>query len=132
LLADAMTKPTRSSDLQVKESIVTIFVCLLSGPITWLLHFTVVYALQSTVCALASGAHLVPLFTIIVTLLALLVLVAAAWGMVFKLPNAGGPEDQFLIRFLPRTIRLLCLLSAVGIIWTCFAALFLSPCAPLR
>jgi hypothetical protein len=110
---------------QSPERAVWAIVYPLLGPILWLIHFTVVYALQSTLCVVASPIHLVLIATLIVTVLALIALAAA-------LGRAGKNDRQSSRPFLRQTMRLLALLSAVSIIWTCLAALFLHPCAPLR
>ena len=110
---------------QLRERAVWVIVYLLLGPILWLIHFTVVYALQSTLCVVASPTRLVLIATLIVTALALTALAAA-------LRKAGRGDQPSSRPFLRQTMRLLALLSAVGIIWTCLAALLLHPCAALR
>jgi hypothetical protein len=121
-----MVEPTRSIQPRARERALWEFVYLFFGPTIWLLHFAGIYAVQSTLCTLASVIYLVPPVIVIVTALALVILAVPT------LRRAGSDDRHYFSRFLRRTMRVLSLLSAVAIIWACFAALLLHPCAPLR
>jgi hypothetical protein len=133
-LAEAMAERMQSTRPRHRAQAARAIVHLLLGPLVWLLHFTVVYALQSTLCALYAPVHgriaLVPLGVVVVTAFALAVLAAAMW--LIPAPRGSRAERLALNAFLHDAMWFLCLMGAVGIIWTCFAALLLHPCAPLR
>src|SRR5688572_33272410 len=117
-----MAEPSKPSG-QNSENVLRSFVHLILGPTVWLLHFALVYAVQSTFCALASHVDLVPLAIVFLTALALIVLAAAAWRLSARNISSG---------FLHNVMLLLFFLVVVGIGWTCLAALLLHPCSPLR
>lgn len=113
-------------------------VYLLFGPIIWMLHFTTIYAVQSTLCALGAPARtllnvdFVPLAVFIATAVALVTLAGAMWRLIPVL-RKPGPADQLASKqFFEGSLKFLCLLGAIGIIWTSLAAFILHSCAPLR
>jgi hypothetical protein len=108
---------------QSRERAIRIIFQLLLGPIIWLAHFTLAYALQSIFCVF-DVHRIVPISITILTVLALAALAPAVLRWTRKSVNPGG--------FYPYVMLLLALLSAFGIIWTCLAALLLHPCAPMR
>jgi hypothetical protein len=108
---------------QSRERAIRIVSQLLLGPIIWLVHFTLAYALQSTLCVF-DVHRIVPTSVTILTVLALAAVAPAVLRWTRKNDNPGG--------FYPYIMLLLALLSAFGIIWTWLAALLLHPCAPMR
>jgi len=110
---------------------------LLFAPTVWMLHFTIIYAVQSTFCIFGPPARvlsfdLVQLAASFLTVLALAAIGAAMWG---SIPIHRKPvlEDQPLLqRFFRNSTRVLCLLSAIGLLWTGIPALILHSCASLR
>jgi len=121
-----MAGPVRTNESQARERATREFLYLLLGPIIWLLHFTAIYATQSTLCALVWAVHLVPLAIVIATIFALVMLAVPA--MRRKDRGDRHPSSQFI----SKAMRVLSLLSAVAIIWGCISALLLHPCASLR
>jgi hypothetical protein len=110
---------------------------LLFAPTVWVLHFTLIYAVQSTFCVFGPPARvlsfdLVQLAASFLTVLALLAIGAATWG---SIPINRKPilEDQpSLQSFFRNSMRILCLLSAIGLLWTGIPAFILHSCASLR
>jgi Bacterial signalling protein N terminal repeat len=121
-----MAGPVRTKKPQAPERATGEFLHLLLGPIIWLLHFTAIYATQSTLCALVWAVRLVPLAIIIATILAMVMLAVPA----MRRKDRGDRHPS--LQFISKAKRVLWLLSAVAIVWGCFSALLLHPCAPLR
>lgn len=112
---------------------------LLFGPIVWALHLTLVYGVQSVACAVA-GPGLRPLaggldpvqLTILAATAAALLALAGGWR---GLANPGGAMSEGVderSHFIVDTMRLLLVLSALGIIAAGSATLVLPTCADLR
>lgn len=110
---------------------------LLFAPTVWVLHFTIIYAVQSTFCVFAPPARvlsfdLVQLAAFFLTVFALVAIGAAMRG---SIPINRKPilQDQLsLQRFFRNSMRVLCLLSAIGLLWTGIPAFILHSCASLR
>jgi hypothetical protein len=129
---------TKTAKPRRREWAMGAIVYLLFGPIVWMLHFTTVYAVQSTLCALGAPARtildvdLVPLAVFIATLLPLSLLGGALWGSISVKRKPGSADQLASSRFFEAAMKVLCLLAAIGIIWTAIAAFILHPCAALR
>jgi hypothetical protein len=119
-------EPAKTNEPKARERPTREFVYLLLGPVIWLLHFTAVYAMQSILCAVAWPIHLAPAAIITGTALALVMVV------ILTLRRRRCDDGHSSSSFVRRIMRVLSLLSTVAIIWGCFAALLLHPCAPLR
>jgi hypothetical protein len=113
-------------------------VYLLLGPLIWVLHFTAIYAVQSTLCALGTPARtvvdmdIVPIAVLLATVLLLSLLAGAMWGLIPIKRKPGSADQLASPRFFEGAMKFLCLLAVIGIIWTSIAASVLHPCAPLR
>ncbi|WP_034885589.1 hypothetical protein [Ensifer aridi] len=106
---------------------------LLTGPILWAGHLTLVYAFQSVTCAIGafpSAATVIPAFVALATLVAAMVLLVAIWApeRLTRYRSERG-ENQ---TFLRAVSRLLSVLSLTGVLWTGSAAFALDACGRLR
>lgn len=107
------------------------FVFVLLGPIVWALHLAVVYGMQISCAAAASRPSIGETLALAVlgaTAAALAFLAVAAW----RSHAAARMLRVRASRFLERVMRLLILLSVVGIAWVGTAALVLPACLQLR
>jgi hypothetical protein len=106
---------------------------ILLGPILWSAHFTVLYSVQSMLCAHGVGEHLVPVIVAAATMVAVLVT-----GVLILLPNAtsrifgaGGWEGDAAV-FHVRAMRGLAALSTAAIVWGGLTSVFIPGCLTLR
>lgn len=111
---------------------------LLMGPCLWMVHFGLLYGLQSAVCA-AGKDSLLPtaaMLSAVITMLTVCAAVALS-AMLFR-PRLFArwmrydPKDQRLLDFSVTLMRGLAFLSLAGVVWAGSAVLVLSPCAQLR
>jgi hypothetical protein len=111
---------------------------LLFGPTVWLLHFMIIYAVQSTFCSFGAPAikvlsfDLVRFAAFVITALALGTIAAAMWRIVPMNPKPRLGDQHGLAPFFRNSARILCLLSAIAIIWTSVPAFAVHSCASLR
>lgn len=128
-----MTEPTPAGTTRGRSTAGTIFYILL-GPLLWAAHFTLIYFMQSMLCAhQAAGGGAVPAVVGGATILFL-----AAAGAALAAPRraqaamgaAGWPAAE--AGFHTTLMRLLALLSAAGILWAGLAALVIPDCPALR
>jgi hypothetical protein len=106
---------------------------LLTGPILWAGHLTLVYALQSVTCAIGafqSAATIIPAFVASATLVAAMLILVAIWlpGRLTRYRSGRGESQTFL----NSVARLLSILSLTGVLWTGSAAFALEACSQLR
>ena len=110
---------------------------LLLGPIVWAVHLLVIYGPQPTLCmavaAAAFGPWTINIFVFVATAAAVLVTAVpmvrpAMVRRLLRASSRGESETQFQ----DRAMRLLCLLSIVGMIWAGAAAALIAPCLPMR
>jgi hypothetical protein len=127
-MASFATKPERRG----RSTPGTIFYILL-GPILWSAHFTVLYSVQSMLCAHGLAEHLVPIVTGAATIIA-----GVATGILISLPqalarllSAGGWEGEAM-SFHVRAMRGLAILSGAAIAWAGLTALIVPICLTLR
>ena len=104
---------------------------MLSGPIVWFAHFSLIYAFTALACARDfaqarfAGIGLVPLVIVSATLLAVLALAAIPWLAVRgRAPGAGGDAWPFL-RYAAIALMLLAL---VAVVWEAVAVFFVPAC----
>lgn len=116
------------------------FVFMLLGLIAWALHLTVIYSVQSTICAIAPPAARPPagLNVVEIVILAATVLAAVVALLPVVAPNATSgllrtrsaePEE---LRFHQSVAAWIGVLSLMGILWGGATAIMLVPCASLR
>lgn len=102
----------------------------LLGPLVWSVHLAVVYGAAHIGCALDSPA-LVRFIVGLATLLCLAILFVAVVmpGRLWRQAIVGGPElADDTRRFLAGMMRLLAVLSVLGIAWAGASIGFLTPC----
>lgn len=110
---------------------------LLSAPVIWGMHFLAVYLTVSLTCAAAHtqplllGLDIVDWGVTLLTLIALALLLYIAVINHAKWRRAADREapGAEINRFFSLCSVLLCILSAVAVIWVAFPAYFLPPCA---
>ena len=104
----------------------------LTGPLVWALHFGVLYAGQSMLCALGAASP-VSAFVTIVTLFAL-AFIAFALVVPDILRDGQGAQHwaEEVQIFLDSAMRILAFLSGMGVIWGGITAFLLPACAALR
>jgi hypothetical protein len=101
-------------------------------------HFMTIYAVQSTFCSFGAPAikvlsfDLVRFAAFVVTVLALGTIAAAMWRIVPMNPKTRLGDQHGLAPFFRNSARILCLLSAIAIIWTSVPAFAVHSCDPLR
>ncbi|WP_137392235.1 hypothetical protein [Rhodoligotrophos defluvii] len=115
-----------------------VFLFLLWGPLLWSLHLLVVYVSHAGLCALG----LIDQTTTFPVALAIIVLAtvgaAAAVALFMIWPDrpyrllVGIAPTAETDRFLIRSMRVLALLSVVGILWAGITAFILPACLQLR
>ncbi|MDY6982590.1 MAG: hypothetical protein SV422_05845 [Pseudomonadota bacterium] len=112
-----------------REPFVPLMLASLAAPLTWVLHFALLYLLEGLLCtpALPFGAAIpgtIALATVLgAAACAWLLYASAAW-----LRRAGAAELQSCV-FLANVQRLFAGLALVAILWSGSAALLLSPCS---
>jgi hypothetical protein len=122
--------------IESARSAVGTLVFLALGPIVWALHFTLVYASQSTMCTLlvvpASAGNATPIGwtvgAIVATSVAMLLLAMVrplvVWRLLARrLPDAGGTA------FGVSVMRWLSMLSLLAMLYTLMALFTLPSCA---
>lgn len=103
----------------------------LVGPLAWALHLALVYGVQHMVCAVDGSHALVRPFVLgagAVLVAALLPFALPSPPFSNRLHNTGWPVSTQ--QFLLGVMRLLVLLSVVGILWASAGAFFLPGCGP--
>lgn len=120
------TKPTNSQP-PTQSFVGTLFLTL-AGPIIWSMHLLVIYGVHAVICSQSvsgRGAQTVVGAATLIGLAALALIAARNPAEAF----GGKNKTQ---HFLRRTMLLLALLSAFGIIWAGTAIFFLPACLPMR
>lgn len=118
----------------LRRSTVGTLIYLLAGPLTWGLHFTVIYGAQSTLCAVGGApdrAVALVMAIATITALALLAGIVARPDHVAAALGAGDWAPPVRL-FQRRVMVLLAILSAFGIAGAGLAATFLPACAALH
>jgi len=112
---------------------------LLAGPIIWAAHLLLVYGPQSALCAFrvtgmaAAEPWLISALVAGVTVLAMAAIALILWrprrtARFFRFDTASDGQRSFVISVM----RLLAVLSLIGIAWAGATTLLLAPCAQLR
>ena len=115
-------------------------VFLLAGPLLWVGHLFLVYALQSMLCAfrITGTARVEPL---IVEIVVILLTLAAAGALLLsirqpritaRVSKASGLLKGENGAFMVSVMRLLSALSLVGVLWAGATVLLLETCPQLR
>lgn len=114
-------------------------VFLISGPLCWAAHLTLIYGAQSPLCALGigetAGGHNGLVVAVIIAgtvLLGGMALASAQWAREWHRLLAGGPLADDSATFLLTAMRLLVALSVLAMIYAALTSLVLPACAPLR
>jgi hypothetical protein len=110
----------------------TVFYILI-GPIVWAAHFSVLYFIQSMLCAHGTAERSVPIVIGAATLVAILPLAAAPLlrhktAGLFRASGWGAESHAFHGRLMTG----LAILSVAGVIWAAVPALLIDSCMPLR
>lgn len=109
-----------ATDIRPQLSLTRALFRALFGPIVWAAHFSLLYALHTSLCVLGAGGAMQAVGV------ALTIAALAAFGLFFVwLRNPASTEAE---RFLDRLSFLLIILSAVGVTWAGAAAAFIAPC----
>ena len=109
-------------------------ITLIGAPLIWMAHFLVCYVIVALVCALQlTDANLLgldpaELGVAIVTALALLLMGGIAAVNLRKWRYPSGPDPE-ISRFFAANTLLLCMLSALSLLWVAFPTALLPTCA---
>jgi len=109
-------------------------ITLLGAPLIWMAHFLACYVIVALVCALQLtdvyllGLDPAQLGITIVTVLALLLMGGIAIVNWRKWTHPSGPDPEMSCFFAANTL-LLCMLSALALIWVAFPAVLLPTCS---
>lgn len=112
---------------------------IVGGPLVWTVHFLLVYVFTAVACAFRFadltflGTSIVNSLMVIATLLAVAVIGWLGWLAWGRYRRAGGPErtdDPLLSRhqFFSLVALLLCVLSAIGVVYEGIPLLMLPAC----
>lgn len=113
-------------------------VFILTGPIVWALHLTLVYASQSSLCAFNAGESAAGKSIVVAIILAATVLCIAAAGYSAARPGvvhaliarAALPAEQ--AGFIVAVMRILAWLSMLAMLYAGMGAVMLPACEQLR
>ncbi len=109
-------------------------ITLVGAPIIWFAHFLACYVIVALVCALQLadtrllGLDPAELGVVIATALALLLMGGIAVVNWRRWRQPPGPDTE-INRFLAANTLLLCLLSALALLWVAFPTALLPTCA---
>jgi hypothetical protein len=134
-----MTTSETDSRSDTRRSTAGTIVYLLAGPIVWAAHLTILYFVQSMLCAhglagrSVAGVGLVPVVIVSATAVGLAILLAAilAPAAASRLAHASGWSMPDRV-FHRRVMVALAVLSALGIAWAGFTAFVVPACPQLR
>lgn len=122
--------------MKSEGSIVGTLVFILIGPLVWALHLLVAYGSHASLCAVAGAGRLAdPLPWILggVTLAAALILaLALASPSTFRRPLRAARRDDREAAFATGVMRVLALLSLLGVLFAGIAMVILPLCQQLR
>jgi hypothetical protein len=114
-------------------------VALCSGPIVWAAHLAIVYGAHTLLCArgyagqMLLGVPLAPAIVVVATVAALLSLAGVMLAPRLKsAPPRRRADRDPPNSFEVRVMRLLALLSAIGVAWAGATAFIIAPCLALR
>ena len=135
-----MTTPPHPDDRKVAHgSTVGTMAYILAGPLVWALHFTVLYAVQSSACVLAATGRLastspwVGTTIVVATLIACAILLAAMAAPVrFRRLTRSDAWALETLRFQTGVMRVLAALSLFAVVAAALTLLMLPTCLPLR
>lgn len=106
--------------MTARRRTVAAWTLLLWGPLVWTVHFIFIYGVASLALTLRPAAGPAPRIAIAAGTLAALALIAAAVWRADRYA-AGQPGDP-LFRFWTASTRMLCLISAVAVVWQALPA----------
>jgi hypothetical protein len=119
----------------IRRSATGALVFLLLGPITWSVHFFVLYTGHASICALTGGAGTgwIKIIIVGVTALCLAALAAImiqARPLYRRLTGHQGEDEE--AAFLVTGTRVMSFLSLLGVVWAGATVLIVPICAQLR
>ena len=113
---------------------IIVFAITLIGPFTWALHFAAVYGVQHMACSVMgkNAEAVVQTFVCVASVIGLMILAVPLLApqlpeRVFSWSNVQSETSHFLLSVM----RLLTLLSLLGVVWAGLTVFFLPECVSL-